>query len=490
MKRFLQLLGAVVVAIVVVLVVNTMRSARAADAAVAPVAVAVDSIGAIARFSKALTFPTISYDPGTHPTDSAAFRALHAHFVTSFPLVHQKLKRETIGLALLYSWPGSDPSLDPVVLMGHQDVVPVIPGTENRWEQPPFSGVVDGGYIWGRGSLDDKVSVLAILESIEGLLRAGFQPKHTIYLAFGHDEEIGGHGAETLRDTLMARGLKHAALVIDEGGTVTDGAALGVTGKVALIGVAEKGYLTLELTANGKGGHSSTPPAHSAIGVLATAITKLEASPFPMTLDGPTEAMLESVRARMPFSRRLALSNLWLLRGAVVRALSAAPMSASMMRTTTAVTIIGGGVKANVLPIDAKASVNFRIRPGESVASVTARVVQTINDTSVHVVAVGFAREPSTVSDAKGAGFAAISQSVREVMGGADVTVAPFLLMAGTDARAWSAKSSQVFRFIAAPPDADVLTRVHGTNERVTPAAYLTAVRFFDRLVHHTDDLP
>lgn len=491
MKRFLLVVAALLAVLAAALVLHTPRApGMVAEAKAAPVA--IDSAGAIARFAKALTFPTISWDPGTHPVDSAAFRALQAHLVASFPLVHKTLKHEVINhLSLLYTWPGSNPALAPVVLMGHQDVVPVIPGTEGQWKQPPFGGAVADGFVWGRGALDDKLTVLATLEAIETLLRDGYQPKHTVYLAFGHDEEIGGEqGAQVLRDTLVARGVKEAALVLDEGGAIVDGALLGVSGKVALVGVSEKGFLSLELSVKGKGGHSSTPPAHTAIGHLAAVIEKVEAHPFAAHLDGPTRRMLEAVAPSLPYAKRLAMSNLWLFKPLVEKGMLAQPPSAAMLRTTTAVTMVSGGVKTNVLPIDAKAVVNFRIRPGETMQSVTERVRQIVDDTAVTITDLGFHTDPSPVSDPNGAGFKALAKSVHEEFGANAVTVAPYLVIGGTDSRYWSGRSSQTFRFMGVPIEADGLERVHGTNERAPLGSYTSSVRFLVRLVRNTDDIP
>lgn len=489
MKKALLAVLALITVVLAVLVVNTARlSAGGTASMVAPVAVAVDSAGAIARLARAVQFETVSFEEGTRPPDSTAFRALHEHLRVSFPLVHQRLVRETVaGLSLLYTWRGADSTLAPVVLMGHLDVVPVIPGTEGQWTHPPYGGVIADGYIWGRGTLDDKVSVLAVLEGAEGALRAGFQPKRTVYFAFGHDEEVGGSSARALKAELLKRGIKPPALVLDEGGAIMPGAVVGTRGTVALVGASEKGFLSLQLSVQGTGGHSSTPPSHTAIGRLAAAITRLEAEPFPLVLDGPALAMMERLRGGMPYAQRLALSNLWLFGPVVAQGMAKQPASAAMLRTTTAVTIIDGGVKANVLPIDAKATVNFRIRPGETMASVTEYVTRVIADTGVRVEAVGFRTEPSPVSDAKGAGFAAVEKSLREVFPEPGLVVTPYLVTGGTDARNWSDVSNQTFRFLAAPMTADALTRAHGTNERVGLGGYLIAVRFYERLLRNVD---
>ncbi len=491
MNKLLLAVLAAVALCAAVLVGNTARVARtAAPVAVTPVSVVVDSAGAIARLAASVTLPTISYEEGTQAPDSAAFRALHEQLRTGFPLVHARLTRETVaGLSLLYTWPGTDPSLAPVILMGHLDVVPVIPGTEAEWTQPAFGGVIADGFVWGRGTLDDKVAVLAALEAAEGALRGGFQPKRTIYFAFGHDEEVGGSGARAIKETLVKRGIKGPALVIDEGGVIAPGSMVGTNGAVALVGASEKGFLSLQLTVRGAGGHSSTPPEHSAIGQLAMAIAKLEASPFPLVLDGPTRAMMERLRGTMPYGKRLALSNLWLFGPMITKGVAATASGAAMLRTTTAVTIVKGGVKANVLPIEARATVNFRIRPGETIASVTERVQHVIGDPGVTIEAVGFKTEPSAVSDPGGRGFAAIERSLREINQDPALVVAPYLVVGGTDSRIWSELSSQTFRFLAIPVTADALTRIHGTNERVPVGGYLMAVRFYDRLLRNTDGM-
>lgn len=484
MKRILLWGGGALAALAVVLVFRTVRAAGASPVpAVAAVAVSVDSAGAVERFASAIRVPTVSYDEASR-TDSAAFRALHETLRTAFPRVHATLTREAVSaLSLLYTWRGADTTLAPVVLMGHLDVVPVIPGTETSWTHPPFGGVVAEGFLWGRGTLDDKVSVLAILEAVEGALAEGVVPPRTVYLAFGHDEESGGAGARAIRDTLVARGIGKPAFVLDEGGALMDGARVGLDGPVAMVAVAEKGFLTLDLSVKEPGGHSSTPPRVTAIGRLAAAIQRLEQSPFPAELDGPSRAMFDAITPGLPFGQRLVMANLWLFEPLVKAMLVRDPQTAAMLRTTTAPTIIHAGVKANVLPIDAKASVNFRLRPGDTQESVIARVRDIIADTAVTVTPSGFATEASPVSDHTGPGFALIERSLREVYTEPGLRMVPFLVMGGTDARYWAPVTDQTFRFIASPTEADALTRVHGTNERIALASYLTAVRFFRRVV-------
>lgn len=493
MKRVAILsLGAVLVVATVVVVQasrwTSLQPAVAADAAIAPVS---DPEGAIARYAGAIRFRTISHER-VEDTDSAAFRALHAYLERSFPRVHATLTREVVGgLSLLYTWEGSDPEAPPVVLMGHQDVVPVIPGTESEWTHPPFGGLVADGFVWGRGTLDDKASVLANLEAVEELLSQGFHPRRTFYLAFGHDEEVGGvRGARAIAGLLEARGAEPYAMVLDEGGAITEGTFPGMAAPVALVGIAEKGYVNVELVVETPGGHSSAPPEHTSIGILARAITRLEDDPFPAEIGGTPRLMWRFVAPEMGFAARAALANLWLFGPVVKRMLLAEPSTAAMLRTTTAVTIVEGGVKANVLPIRARAVVNHRIRPGETTEEVLARDRRVVDDAQVRVEMAGDEGvNPSPVSDPFGEPFGLLARTIRELEPEAGTVVAPYLVSGGTDAKYYAGRSPSVFRFLPARLEPDALARIHGTNERMPVEGYLDAVRFFRRLLRNLDGL-
>src|SRR5688572_24983906 len=219
------------------------------------------------RFTTALTFPTIStQDSATF--DPAPFTELHTWIEDAFPNVTRRLTREIVAnYSLLYTWTGSDTTLDPILLMGHLDVVPVEPGTESRWTHPPFAGVVADGFVWGRGTLDDKASVVAILEAVEWLLSQGYEPRRTIYLAFGHDEELGGFSGAAAIAAILKERAGRLGFLVGEGGVVAEGLMPGVSRQVALIGVVEKGSIGVELTVERTGGHSSMPPVHTAVGV-------------------------------------------------------------------------------------------------------------------------------------------------------------------------------------------------------------------------------
>lgn len=489
MRRLLLLLVVLLVVLCGVASLRALRLSGPARASDPRVTIPVDADSVAAHLAAAVRFPTISTQDGT--TDTLAFNALHAWLEQTYPLVQQRLTREVVGgLSLFYTWPGQDTSKAPIVLMGHQDVVPVIPGTEGKWTHGAFSGDVAEGFVWGRGTLDDKVTVVAVFEAVERLLREGFTPSRTIYLAFGHDEEVGGRqGGEAMAKLYRDRRLQAPALVLDEGGAVFDSGVPGVSGPVALVGVAEKGFVSLELRVEGEGGHSSTPPRATNIGRVARAVIALEDDQFPATLDGVTRAAMETMAPAMPFSRRLALANLWLFGPLVKQSLLSTPQTAAMMRTTTAPTIFQAGAKDNVLPPTAKAVVNFRIRPGETVDGVTARVRRVIADSLVKVQAVGFRADPSPVSDYRGPSFATVATTIRQTLGSRAPLVSPYLLMGGTDGRYWSPISSYVFRFNPFPFEPDALTRAHGTNERVPVKGFADGVRFYVQLLRNVDSL-
>jgi len=250
-------------------------------------AVAVDSAAAAGRLAAAVRLPTIS--SATDANASAeAFRGLHQLIETSFPKLHAKLRRELVGsFGLLYTWPGSDAKAKPIALLAHQDVVPIAPGTEKDCQQPPFAGVIDGGFIWGRGAWDNKGNLMSQLEAVELLVASGFEPRQTIYLFFGQDEEVSGHrGAEVLAKRFQAEGI-HPEFMLDEGTVIAEGILKGLDRPAALVGMAEKGYVTIDLTATATPGHSSMPPPEhgkSAIAMLSKTLVDLDRKQFPVEL--------------------------------------------------------------------------------------------------------------------------------------------------------------------------------------------------------------
>jgi carboxypeptidase PM20D1 len=487
-RRPASILGLIALAALTVALARTLNS-RPAQETVSRVSFDVDGKGAIERFQGAVRFQTISTASG--PSDPAAFLALHDFLRQSFPLVHKTLARETVGeLSLLYRWPGKDPKKAPIVLMGHLDVVPVAPGTEASWRKAPFEGAIEGDWIYGRGTIDDKSTVMAVLEAVEHLIGQGFTPDRTVILQFGHDEEAGGlAGAKAIVDKLVAEGVT-PALVLDEGGAVISGKALGAGPMIAVVGVAEKGAVSIELSVSGDGGHSSTPPFTTHIGRLARAVAAVEANPFPARIDGVAKAMFEHAAPYLPFGPRFAMTNLWLTRPLVTRVLLARPLTAAILRTTTAPTIFNAGNKDNVLPPTASAVVNFRIKPGETVESVTERVRVLVADPAVKVMARGFSSDPSPVSSIDGPAFLAIRRTIRETLGAEPPPVLPFLVMGGTDSRYWARKSPLTYRFSPFTMEEDVTRRAHGTDERLSVEGFVKGIRFYVQLIRNAQTLP
>jgi len=386
---------------------------------------------------------------------------------------------------LLYRWEGSDPNLEPIAMLAHMDVVPVEPGTEDTWTHGAYEGRIEDGFVWGRGALDMKNILIGSMEAAEMLVSDGFQPRRTIYFAFGHDEEIGGqNGAVAIAALLQSRGvtLDH---VLDEGGAIADGLVPGIDGTVALVGVAEKGFASVELLVETTGGHSSMPPAQTAVGILSAGIQRLEANQMPLSYSGATEAMFDYIGPEMGFGPKLFVANRWLFGGLLKRMFGSSPEGSAMLRTTTAPTIFQAGVKANVLPSTARAVVNHRILSGETSADVLGHDRRTISDSRIQVDLVdGVVSEPTPVSDVDSESFLTLSRTIREVFPGA--VVSPYLVVGGTDSRHYAGVARNVYRFSGTLVGADDLGRIHGTDERVAVEAYADLVRFFIRYLQNT----
>jgi len=481
-RALLTVLGLILVLVLVL--VGRAVTATSLQPEVVPLTVPpVDADVAASRLAQAVRFPTIAAAEG-QTFEPAPFVAYHEWVDVTFPAVRDGLLKEVVaGHSLLYTWKGMDPSLPPLLLLAHQDVVPVEESTLADWEVPPFDGVVQDGWVWGRGTMDDKVSMVAILEAVEGLWSSGFQPKRNVLLAFGHDEEVAGAGAKAMAELLGKRGVK-PQLVLDEGLAVTHGIVPGLTKPAALVGLAEKGYLSVELTVEGEGGHSSMPPPHTAVGVLAEAVTRLEANPVPARMDGPLRDMLVTLAPEMGFANKLVFRNLWLLGGVVQGQLEASYSTNASIRTTTAVTMFQGGVKANVLPQEAKAVVNFRIFPGETREDVLRHVEATVADDRIKLRPMGgIAGDPPPISTMESEGWRVLTSTVRQSF--PDAVVAPGMSVGATDARRYAGLSDSIYRFspLRLHKETGDTGRIHGTNERVSVENYGEAVRFYGQLI-------
>lgn len=484
LKRVLFLALALLLLMAAAVAANTLRQGSR-QLEVAPAApLAIDEKGLAEKLSAAIRFQTISShdDPGLN---AGEFRKLHAHLQQRFPRVHAQLQREVVGgLSLLYTWEGTDSAAKPIAFMAHQDVVPIAPGTEAKWESAPFSGEVRDGYIWGRGAWDDKSNLVAQLEAVEMLLATGFKPRQTVYLVFGADEEAGGtRGAMEIVRLLQERKVR-LDFVIDEGLLITEGVLPGLKHPAALIGIAEKGYQSVLMKVPATPGHSSMPPppGTSAIGMMSAALRRLDDEQFPGTIRGVAQEMFETLAPEMDGFQRVALSNLWLFGPVVQSQLEKGASTNAMLRTTTALTVFNAGNKDNVLPGQAHATVNFRLLPGDTRASVLEHVKAKAGE-RFEIEALPGSSEPSPVSPTRSASYQLINRTVRSLFPG--TLVAPGLMIAATDSRHFTAVSDHIYRFSPVRAKPEDLSRFHGTNERISVANLGELVRFYHQLLRN-----
>jgi carboxypeptidase PM20D1 len=461
---------------------NTFRQgSRQLD--VAPVMpVAVNTTAAAQRLTGAVRLRTISYRDQPD-ANAEEFLKLHDHLTKHYPTVHTVLKREVVGgRSLLYTWQGSEAAARPIMLMAHQDVVPIAPGTKADWRVEPFSGEIRDGFVWGRGAWDDKGNLCAIMEAVELLLVQGFRPRQTIYLALGHDEETGGvRGAAVIAALLQSRGVR-LKFVLDEGLIITEGVLKGLDKPVALIGTAEKGFLTLALSTTAQAGHSSMPPSRTTIGTLSEALVRLEHKQMPAAIRGVTKEMFETLAPEMQGFNRVLLSNLWLFGPLVKSQIEKTPSTDAMLRTTTALTVIHAGEKDNVLPGWADALVNFRLLPGDTYEHVVDHVKNTVANEAVKIApSTPFSSEASPISPTDSVSYQLINRTIRELFPG--TVVAPGLMIGGTDSRHMSAITDGVYRFSPVRARSEDLPRFHGTNERISVDNYAELIRFYHRLL-------
>jgi carboxypeptidase PM20D1 len=433
------------------------------------------------RFRELLRIPTVSHVDESL-TDWARFAELREAMQRLYPALHAALEREIVaGHSVLMRWPGASADA-PLVLMAHLDVVPVV---DSEWRHPPFEARIVGSgedaEIHARGAIDDKGALAAILEAVESLVSEGFTPAADVYLAFGHNEETAGDGARALVAALADRGVR-PGLVLDEGGAVVDGVVPGVGVPTAMVGVAERGVMTLELIARESGGHASTPPAMPATARLARAIDRLRRHPFRPRLVPPVRAMLTTLAPHAPQPLRTLLRSLAVTGPLVATVLARlGPELNATVRTTAVVTQLQGAAGENVMATTARASVNVRLLTGESVAAATARIRRVVADERV-AVEVRHASEPSPVSPWTGPAWRRVAAAVRDGLGGEIVTT-PYLQLGASDSRWFCAISDHVYRFTPfhlTRPERDAL---HAHDERIRVSVWERGVEFYRALI-------
>ena len=434
------------------------------------------------HLSALIQFESISTEGSTGEYNKV-FNEIHDWIEKTYPLIKKNLERSTINeRSLLFKWEGTDASLAPVLFNAHLDVVPVDEKTLMSWKVQPFSGTIKEGYIWGRGAIDMKGQAIGLLDAVEELLQGGFSPRRTIYLAFGHDEEIMGFcGSMKIVEHLKVRGVKLAAL-LDEGGFINTGALPGVDAPIGFLGVSEKGYLTLKLSAAGSPGHSSQPPRQTAVGIISRAIALLDDNPMHTTLDYflPT---LKTVGYLLPFGMRFVIANTWLLKGLLIKQLAKSTQLNAMIRTTHAATMVNGGIKDNVLPSSAEAKVNFRLLPGDTIEDVIAHVKKVIADPRVDVKVdeQNGGWEASSVSPLTTPAYLSLELVTRQVF--QNVAVTPFVFLAATDSRHYQPVCSNIFKFSPLMLTSEEQHGMHGINERISQKSLAGMVAFYMRIM-------
>ncbi|WND02926.1 M20/M25/M40 family metallo-hydrolase [Temperatibacter marinus] len=445
-------------------------------------ALSLDASLAHEVLARAIRFPTVSYNDRTK-MDRKTFASYLAFLYTEFPTVFSELDVDIVAeMSLLLTWKGSNVSLKPAMFIAHHDVVPINPETEEEWKYPPFSGTIADGYIWGRGAIDDKGNMIALLYALEELVKTGFEPERSLYFGFGHDEEIGGKkGAGSIAALLKKRG-KKMAFILDEGGAVADPdllKELGVKVPTAMVAIAEKGYLDVLVEARGPAGHSSKPKPDTSLVKLSRALLKLEDNQPPLD----NRYVIGTIEPLLPYmtkGNQYLLSNIWLFGPLVNQQLAqSAEMAASMHRTVVP-TIARAGIKSNVIPPLARATVNLRLFPGETPEQVLKDLVTIIDDPDVSIsILRGHVASP--IKPASGKEWDLLYQSIKEMDPALPIT--SFLDFGGTDLKNYYDVSDRQFRFAFHPLNRDILDGMHGVNEKMPVKSYAKNVEFFYRIL-------
>ncbi|MXG89702.1 M20/M25/M40 family metallo-hydrolase [Nocardioides flavescens] len=435
---------------------------------------------AVAKLQALVRIPTVSHRDRER-LDVAAFDRFVAELRAQFPLLHDRLDlTRVLDHGLLFHWRGRGDG-DPVVLMAHLDVVPV----EGDWQHDAFAAEVVDGHVWGRGTLDDKGALVAVCEAVETLLEDGFTPARDVWLSFGCDEEVAGVAAPAAVDVLRERGVR-PWFVVDEGGAVATEAIAGVDVPVAVVGVTEKGIMSVQLSVEGRGGHASTPARLGPTARLARAITRIDRSSMPASVPAPTVELFRRVAPHAGLPLRPLLANAERLAPALARALVAlGPETAAMTRTTFAVTTLQGSPALNVIAQRATAGVNVRIMLGDTVQGVLAHLRKVVRDDAVGIEVLE-AEEPSPLSPYSTPGrpdpaFALLEATIGEVF--PDAVAAPYVMMAATDSRSFAAICERVYRFAPFRMSREQREAIHSYDERIGVETFLEGVRWYRRLV-------
>lgn len=476
MKKIVKIIGLLVAVLLIIVITKTiLNKPEGIQKATSTLALPEE---AIAHMSTAIQIQTETPND-LFQFDTATFMKYRAFLEKSYPTVHQQLPRTIIdSFNYIYEWKGTDTSILPMVLMAHYDVVPVEASAVKLWHAKPYGGEVKDNYIWGRGVIDDKSSMIGILEAVEAQLKAGFVPKQTILLCFGADEESSGNGAVAVTK-YFERQHKRFDIVVDEGGEISTEDVKDIKAPIASIGVGEKGYVTLILTAEKAGGHSSIPGKTSTISILSKAINTITENQMPVKLTPSIKSYLERISAyKTNFWEKLALSNMWLFESSVINAMTNERATNALVRTTLVPTVFNSGVRDNVIPTYATAYVNSRILPGETPEIVKKYVEKIINDTQIKIsIYPNYQTMPSPTTDIKHPAFTRVENAVKAVVD--SVIVAPILMVGASDSRNYRTLSNGVINFTPITNGKGY----HGIDERIHIDDFKKTFNFFTLLI-------
>ena len=467
---------AVLAAFIAVVAVRTVRFRPKPQPAVTKEEIAFDQDAAVDSLAQLVRCKTVSYNDHSLE-DEGEFQKLISLLPTLYPNVFDTCTfRQLPDRALLFRWPGKQAG-DPAVMMAHYDVVPV---NEEKWDKPPFAGIIEDGILWGRGTLDTKVTFNGILSAANSLIGQGFRPEKDIYFAFSGGEEINGQGAPNIVAYFTEHDI-HPAIVVDEGGAVVENVFPGVKQPCGLIGIAEKGMLNAQYRTVSAGGHASAPKPHTPVGVLAAACKRVEDHPFKAHIDGPAAQMFDTLGRYSTPLYRVIFANMWCF-GWIIDLLgkkSGGEMNA-LVRTTVAFTQMEGSSARNVIPPEAKMVSNIRLNPADSVASALAHLEKAVNDPAVEITSLE-SFEPSPVSETGCDAWEKVASAVANTWPGC--IVSPYLMVQCSDSRHYRDLSNHVYRFSAMDLTAEERSTIHGNNERIRLETVAKAVEFYIRLM-------
>ena len=467
---------AAVVILITEILIRTLRFKPLPQPEILDDEVKFDDNSSISALAQLIRCKTVSYYDSSLE-DDAEFEKLISLLPKLYPNVFKVCEfKQLPDRALLFKWTGKE-RVEPTVLMAHYDVVPV---DETAWEKPPFDAIIEDGVLWGRGSLDTKVTFNGVLFAANTLIEQGFIPKKDIYFAFSGGEEVNGNGAVNIVNYFKENGIT-PSLVVDEGGAVVENVFPGVSKPCAMVGIAEKGMLNLTFSVKSNGGHASSPKPHTPIGILSRACCKVENNPFKMHITKPAAEMFDTLGRHSNFVFRMIFANMWLFRGVLnlICKKSGGEINA-LLRTTVAFTQSEGSSAPNVIPPKASMTANLRINPKDTVEDAVEYIRKTINDNNIELI-VGSNMQPSRVSQTNCEAWEKVASAVANTWKGC--IVSPYLMVQCSDSRHWGIISDKVYRFSAMDLTKEERASIHGHNEKIRIKTANSAVEFYIRLI-------